>query len=586
MVAAGSLSTTLAVLGLVPASQKQVFGAPSSQLLSMDSPAMNTLQNDTFLHANQIHDQCYVEPYVAASEPTIHFPPFNQEEANIYRYRQQQGVNLGSWFVHENWMQPTTMFACASGNKESEYDIASGWGSQASARALLEKHWDTFIGPTDFAYLAGIGINTVRLPIGYWSLGPKFCKGTLFDSVSDVYTNSWSRVLRAINWAGAAGIGVLVDLHGAPGSQNGESHSGVSDHKTQLFDFDNREKTIKVLQYLAQELCNINHIVGIQLLNEPKDHEMLASFYDEAIGAMDCSVPKYIHDAFNLAKYSEYNSHRRDFVVVDHHSYFVFTDKDNNESASGHTQDVSTSIAANFAEHSLEQRGNLIIGEWSCALSSQSMKKENDPEASQKEFCTRQMETYGASTAGWTFWSYMKEGCQTDPGWCFKAAVGNKLPSSFHSYPNAASKSMESVRLLVKPLSGAAPGPMSLEPQAQDSSSLRTSAAELRRETSSFRRRQVSIHHRHLHQRESSSPKRGSVAFQTGYQNGYDTALMFARRASKVGFKQQCMMDGCGGFGDKYSSIGAQDEYEAGFMQGLSEAERAVEVTLAPANPL
>lgn len=120
--------------------------------------------------------------------------------------------------------------------------------------------------------------------------------------------------------------------------------------------------------------------------------------------AMNCSIPKYIHDAFNLAKYSEYNSHRQDFVVVDHHSYFVFTDKDNTESASGHTQDVGSSIATNLAAHSSQQRGNLIIGEWSCALSSQSMKKENDPEASQKEFCTRQMETYGANTAGWTFW--------------------------------------------------------------------------------------------------------------------------------------------------------------------------------------
>ncbi|KAF9500975.1 glycoside hydrolase [Pleurotus eryngii] len=542
---------------------------------------MNTHQNDTFFHANQAHDQCYVEPYIAASEPNIHFPAFNQEEANIFRYRQQQGVNLGSWFVHENWMQPTTMFACASGDKESEYDIASGWGSKASARALLEKHWDTFIGPSDFAYLADIGINTVRLPIGYWSLGPEFCKGTPFESVANVYTNSWSRVLRAINWAGAAGIGVLVDLHGAPGSQNGESHSGVSDHKTQLFDSDNREKTIKVLQYIAQQLCNITHIVGIQILNEPKEHEMLAAFYDEAMTAMNCSIPKYIHDAFNLAKYSEYNSHRQDFVVVDHHSYFVFTDKDNTESASGHTQDVGTSIAANLAAHSSQQRGNLIIGEWSCALSSQSMKKENDPEASQKEFCTRQMETYGANTAGWTFWSYMKEGCQTDPGWCFKSAVGNKLPPSFHSYPNAASKTLDGVRLLVKPL---APGPISSDPQ--DSSSLRTSTAGGRRGNGTFRRRQVSIHHRHLHQREPPSSQNGSIAFQTGYRDGYDTALRFATHKSKVGFKQQCMMDNCGGFGDQYNSIEVQDEYADGYLKGISEGEHAVEATLVPANPL
>lgn len=119
---------------------------------------------------------------------------------------------------------------------------------------------------------------------------------------------------------------------------------------------------------------------------------------------MDCSIPKYIHDAFHLAKYSEYNSHRQDFTVVDHHSYFVFTARDNNESASGHTDDVGTSITAELAKSSLLQSGNLIIGEWSCALSPQSMQKEKDPEASQKDFCTGQMNAYSDNTAGWSFW--------------------------------------------------------------------------------------------------------------------------------------------------------------------------------------
>src|ERR1700679_309017 len=30
--------------------------------------------------------------------------------------------------------------------------------------------------------------------------------------------------------------------------------------------------------------------------------------------------------------------------------------------------------------------------------------------------------------------AYKKEGCADDPGWCFKDAVGNSLPASFHSY--------------------------------------------------------------------------------------------------------------------------------------------------------
>jgi glucan 1,3-beta-glucosidase len=116
-----------------------------------------------------------------------------------------------------------SLFTCANAPRAGEHDVASGWNNTTFSRQLLERHWDSFIQETDFAYLHSIGINTVRLPIGYWSLGPQFCVGTAFEDVMSVYGNSWKRVLRAINTAGAYGIGVLVDLHGAPGSQNGES---------------------------------------------------------------------------------------------------------------------------------------------------------------------------------------------------------------------------------------------------------------------------------------------------------------------------------------------------------------------------
>lgn len=181
-------------------------------------------------------------------------------------------------FTHEQWMTPS-IFTCAAGSQISELDIASGWGSTDSARAVLERHWDTFINQSDFEYLASIGINTVRLPIGYWSLGPDFCKDTPFDAVADVYQNSWNRIVRAINMAGEAGIGVLVDLHGAVGSQNGQPHSGISDGATNLFsDESNIEKTINALNYLMQQLAYITNVVGIQILNEPQNVPGLRDF--------------------------------------------------------------------------------------------------------------------------------------------------------------------------------------------------------------------------------------------------------------------------------------------------------------------
>ena len=79
-------------------------------------------------------------------------------------------------------MNPS-LFACASGNKQAELDVANGWGSVDNARQVLERPWDEWITEKDFQYLASIGepdffgcvtingvsmigINTVRLPIG------------------------------------------------------------------------------------------------------------------------------------------------------------------------------------------------------------------------------------------------------------------------------------------------------------------------------------------------------------------------------------------------------------------------------------
>jgi hypothetical protein len=40
---------------------------------------------------------CAVDPYFPPPISDQQFPPFDQDLAVVYRYRQQQGVNLGSW---------------------------------------------------------------------------------------------------------------------------------------------------------------------------------------------------------------------------------------------------------------------------------------------------------------------------------------------------------------------------------------------------------------------------------------------------------------------------------------------------------
>jgi hypothetical protein len=121
-------------------------------------------QTTTFETASSDSDPCAMSPYTPEPVYLESFAPYDANQALIYRYRQQQSVNLGSWFVQEQWMIPS-LFTCAAGNKQAELDIANGWGSVDNARQVLEKHWDTWITEDDFAYMASIG-ESLCLAIG------------------------------------------------------------------------------------------------------------------------------------------------------------------------------------------------------------------------------------------------------------------------------------------------------------------------------------------------------------------------------------------------------------------------------------
>ncbi|TFY65483.1 hypothetical protein EVJ58_g1959 [Rhodofomes roseus] len=470
---------------------------------------------------------------------------------------------------------------------------------------ILEHHWDTFINQSDFEYLASIGINTVRLPIGYWSLGPQFCQGTPFENVSDVYQNSWPRVTRAISMAGQAGMGVLVDLHGAPGSQNGQPHSGVSDGVTGLFDSQpNMDLTIALLTFLAEQLVNVTNVVGIELLNEPQDDPGLPSLYDRAIASMRAvspqaaSFPLYIHDGFNLDQFSSYVANRTDFVVVDHHSYFVFTPSDDAEPASQHTTDVETSIADSFAAASTEARRNLVVDEWSCALTPESLSSVSDPDQARKGFCEGQMNVYTNISAGWGFWAYNKEDCSDDPGWCFKAAVGNSLPSTFFSYgqgPLTNPDQLPSLADLMGDMSSpptsvvlasAQSSPTDASTTSDDAQSDIAPPALNRRwrsrprtgDPTSWRRHSPSWSHRRANKRgyeTGMSPEQRAIA--KGYSDGFFTAKIFAQYGmSKLGFTGQYMNDGIAALGPGVIKPGTEGNYQEWFMKGLQDGENIV----------
>ncbi|KAG9002723.1 Glucan 1,3-beta-glucosidase 3 [Tulasnella sp. 427] len=464
-------------------------------------------------------------------------------------------------------------------------------------KKVLKKQWVTFIIEDG---LNRCCIHTVRHP-GFWPLGTNFTKGSEFEKYGDVYENSWPRVLRGIEWAGKHGIGVLADLHGAYGSQNGQDHPGISDGQTGLFS--NKK----------DQQMTINAFI----LNEPKNEDNLPDFYDSAIEAMRKvdgaeRFPLYLRDGFNINQYSKWVGERDDFSVVDHHSYFVFTDSDRSRSVTSLTSMIKSDISSSISSNTETARGNLVTDEWGCALADSSTQDVSDLDKATQAYCQGQENVYRNAAAGYAFWSYMMDGCEAGDGngWCFKGSVGNILPEKFFSYEaqtgpvggleldgatnsTASNPSSSGSDNNDDTNSDDASSATSTSTSTSTSSSTSTSASATQgssssgqsckaikkkrgstSSTSSSRRRHrfCNVGNAHAHH-PSPAQKRASSSNSEGYQDGLAAAKKFAKMGgSKLGFTLQFIKDTAG---DK-----ATDSYIQDFMKGVKDGEGQVDKAL------
>lgn len=161
--------------------------------------------------------------------------------------------------------------------------------------SIFASDWETWVTEDDFASWARAGLNHVRLPIGYWALDIK--QGEPWVS------GSWEYVIKAAEWCKKYNLQLMVDLHGAPGSQNGNDHSGHAGSIGFYYDDENLQRAANVIGQIAQWANATewrNTVSIIQLLNEPvlwddynyrlqrlKDYYRMA--YDE-VGRRICKV--------------------------------------------------------------------------------------------------------------------------------------------------------------------------------------------------------------------------------------------------------------------------------------------------------
>jgi glucan 1,3-beta-glucosidase len=324
-----------------------------------------------------------------------------------------RGVNLGGWLALEKWITPSVY---AGTQAEDEYTLCDALG-KAKASERLGRHRETWITAEDFQWLASRGINAVRLPVGYGVARESPPYLTAFDTVD------W-----AFRTAGRHGIGVLLDLHCVPGSQNGWDHSGRQSQLGWHSSKHNIDESLRILADLADRCKPYDNLIGIELLNEPRwdvPIDILKGFYRDAYHRVRERIGKergaiVIHDAFRPFEWKgfmqgpEYAN-----VFLDTHPYQCFTDDDRKRDIHGQVEFAL--VERRKLLDGMKQQLPCLVGEWSCALPPQSLggRKGFELDVAMRAYGGAQLINFDA-TAGWFFWTYKTE---EGGAWSFRDCV-------------------------------------------------------------------------------------------------------------------------------------------------------------------
>ena len=184
-----------------------------------------------------------------------------------------RGVNLGGWLVLEHWMTGDSVIwqgVPDSISNVGEFQTMQYLG-HSKGDLRFDVHRKTWITEKDIIEIAKDGLNAVRVPVGYWIVG--------FDNQDPGNKGEWKvfapgslKYLDLLfTWCNNHNVAVLISIHAAKGSQNGNDNSAPTNGgKTYWGDYnENIANTIDVDNFLANRYKNEPCFLGIGLLNEP-----------------------------------------------------------------------------------------------------------------------------------------------------------------------------------------------------------------------------------------------------------------------------------------------------------------------------
>jgi glucan 1,3-beta-glucosidase len=353
------------------------------------------------------------------------------------RHATLRGVNLGGWLVQERWLtgsNATLETSCCGavaspfhapgvGAADSEWSLSEALRSANQTGALLA--WrDAWVSRVDLERMASLGVNSVRVPFGFWLVAPRagtpYIRGRGLGYLDDV-----------VQWAEELGLSVVLDLHGACGGQSGSATAGRLAPEWAPADFD-LEASVDVVRAVARRYANLSAVVAFELLNEPAlPADTALDFYRRASRAVRAAGMDAERVAIVVNLWGDFNAFTQAWplfnwqlppsefpnIVYDLHAYYCFFSWGRSVSPS-----FLTGAAVDLQSALLDLAGRpAFVGEWSLCLPHahlEQLRRERRFDSAMRAFSSRQVAaiTRGGRLGGF-FWTW--RGPAHSPVWSF-----------------------------------------------------------------------------------------------------------------------------------------------------------------------
>ncbi len=185
----------------------------------------------------------------------VHTEGHNIKDANGNKVL-LRGMGLGGWLVPEGYMLHTPGMGSPTSIRAQVVDVIG----EAGANEFYAAYHNNYVTREDIAELAEWGFDHVRMPFHYNMFSPAI---GVWDEWGFEVTDS------LIAWCSDVGMHVVLDMHCAPGGQNGGPISDSDGTARLWLEDSNQVHTIQIWERIAQRYVNEPWVGGYDLLNEP-----------------------------------------------------------------------------------------------------------------------------------------------------------------------------------------------------------------------------------------------------------------------------------------------------------------------------